>query len=102
MTGKGQSLFPLAVKLCSDKAAFEARPKCSVSINMDMAEGALKMSDDHEIIVATPHIIIVRSGKAEVTLSRNGRMLVKKVLDQDEALRVARQVLRTIKVALKS
>lgn len=69
---------------------------------MDLAEQAFKMSGDHEIVVVTPHIIIVRSGRAEITLSRNGRMLVKKVRDQDEAIRVARQMLRTIKAALKS
>jgi len=51
-------------------------------------------------VVYTPYILVVRDPRgAEVTLSKNGRMLVKRVSNQDEAEAVARELLR---IALKA
>jgi hypothetical protein len=55
---------------------------------------------DHEIIVYTPHIMILKSRRgAEVTFSKDGRMLIKNVSNENEAGTVARDVLR---IALKA
>jgi len=102
MASKVESPFPLFVRLCSDKAAFEARPAQRLSLNMDEVKRTLEESEEHAIIVHTPHIVILRSGRAETTLSRDGRMLIKKVANEAEATQVASQILRTIlKTAFK-
>ncbi len=88
--------FPLLVKLCSDKASFEARAQKRLSLNMDKAKGNLEGSENHKIVVHTPHMIIFRTGKAEITLSKDGRMLIRKVADEREATRLAHQTLRTV------
>lgn len=92
--------IPFVVKLCSDKAAFEVRIQRKISFNMADLERLLRSIEENEIIVNTPHILIFRSKGAEVTLSRNGRMLIKKVLDEKEARAVAREVLRVASKAL--
>ncbi len=54
----------------------------------------------HEMVVYTPYILVLRNPKgAEVTFSKNGRMLVKRVSNKDEAEAVAREVLS---IALKA
>jgi len=99
MEDKEKLKIPFVVKLCSDKAAFEVRIQRKISFNMADLERLLKSMKDSEIIVNTPHILIFRSKEAEVTLSRNGRMLIKKVRNEKEATTVASEVLR---VALKA
>lgn len=86
----------LIVKLCSDRSAFEARPSKQLTLDMNKVKLALEQCGLHGIIVDTPHIVIVKSGKAETTLSRDGRMLIKRVLNEDEAARVAGQILDAI------
>lgn len=96
MTGKHESPLPLLVKLCSDKAAFEARPVGKLSLNMDRTKRTLEKSRKHEIVIYTPHMLILRIGKVETTISRDGRMLIKKVSSETEATQVASHILRTI------
>ncbi len=86
----------LIVKLCSDRSAFEARPMKQLTLDLGKVKLTLEQYGRHEIVVDTPHIIIVRSGDAETTLSRDGRMLIKRVLSEDEATRVAHQILDAI------
>lgn len=86
----------LVVKLCSDRSAFEARPIKQLTLDMSKVMSALEQCGLHEIVVSTPHIIIVKSGKVETTLSRDGRMLIKRVSNEDEATRVADQLLDII------
>lgn len=96
MSGKDESPLPLLVKLCSDKAAYEARPVRNLSLSMDRTKRTLEKSKKHEIVVYTPHMLILRIGKVETTLSRDGRMLIKKVSSETEATQVASHILRTI------
>ena len=96
MTSEDKSPLPLFVKLCSDKAAFEVRTKQGLSLNMDEVKRRLQESAEHKIIVHTPHIVILKSGNAETTLSRDGRMLIKRVSNEAEATEVAHQILRII------
>lgn len=96
MAKETSSTHRLFVKLCSDKAAYEARTAKRLSLDMNETKRALEESKEHRILVCTPHIIILRSGKAETTLSRDGRMLIKRVSSESEAARVARQILQTV------
>lgn len=100
MTNKERQPMPFSVRLCSDKAAFEVKISCKISFNIADLERLLKSMKENKIIVNTPHIVIFRIKGAEVTLSRNGRMLIKKVRNEKEATAVAREVLRVGSKAL--
>lgn len=100
MEPKEQLKIPFVVKLCSDKAAFEVRIQQRVSFDMTNLERLLTSVKENEIIVNTPHIIIFRTSKAEVTMSRNGRMLIKRVREERDAAAIAREVLRVASKAL--
>lgn len=93
MENKGKLKIPFTVKLCSDKAAFEVRIQRKFSFNMANLERILRSLKESEIIVSTPHILIFRNKKAEVTISRDGRMLIKKVKAEKDANAVAHEVL---------
>jgi len=86
----------LIVKLCSDKAAFEAVPIKNLSLNMVHAKQMLENSAQNKILVYTPHIIILRNKNAETTLSKDGRMLIRRVSNEEEATQVARRILTAI------
>ena len=91
----------LLVKLCSDKAAFEALPQQRVLFDMDTVRQMLEASETFEVLVYTPHIIILRSREGrEVTFSEDGRMLLKRVLNEDEATALAYGVLEVVSKAL--
>ncbi|MCZ2856328.1 MAG: hypothetical protein O2U62_04485 [Candidatus Bathyarchaeota archaeon] len=96
MVSKKSQSIPFSVRLCSDKAAFEVKIRQNIHFNMTNFESLLKSMDETEIIADTPHIIIFRSKGAEVTLSRNGRMLIKRVENEKEAAAVASEILRVL------
>jgi len=88
--------LPLSVRLCADKAAFEALVLRKVAFSMDDAKRRLEEATDYKIVVYTPHLLVLRCGVAEVTLSKDGRMLIKQVRDANEATLVACRVWQTI------
>jgi len=88
--------IPLSVRLCSDKAAFEALVLRKVVFNMEDAKRRLEKASDYEITVYTPHLLVLRCSQAEATLSKDGRMLIKRVKDENEARLVACKVWKTI------
>jgi len=94
MTQEEKSPMPYSVKLCSDKAAFEVRIHRKVFLNMDKVRRLFEARYDFEIVVSTPHMIILRSGRAETTLGRDGRMLIKRVSNESEATQVAHKMLQ--------
>jgi len=95
MTNEEEPSIPLFVKLCSDKTSFEVRIQRKVFFNMDKVRQLFEKSHDSEIVVYTPHMIILRSGRAEATLSRDGRMLIKRVSNESEATQIAHKILQT-------
>ncbi len=96
MTNQKAASLRLIVKLCSDKSAFEVRTVKRFTLDMRKVKLALGHNGLHEIIVDTPHMMIARIGKAEATISRDGRMLIKRVCDETEAKHVANQILSAI------
>lgn len=92
---KGKKLdISLFVKLCSDKAAYEVRMQRKVFLDMDKVRQLFEACRDPQIVVHTPHMILLKSGRAETTLSRDGRMLIKRVANESEATQVAHKILR--------
>jgi len=84
------------VRLCSDKAAFEALVLRKVVFSMDDAKRRLEEEGDYKMVVYTPHLLVLRCEEAEVTLSKDGRMLIKRVTDENRAKLIACRVWQTI------
>jgi len=98
---KKKEYFPrYFVKLCSDKAAFEVKFSQKLRLDMPSVKKAFEDSKRYEIILYTPYIMILKSGKeTEITFSKDERMLIKNVSSKDQAEAIAESVLR---VALKT
>lgn len=90
---------PLLIKLCSDKAAFEVLTQRRIRFDMDGVKRLFEGKGNYEILVHTPYIMVLKDPKGvEVTLSENGRMLIKRISKENEARAVALDILR---IALK-
>ena len=63
---------------------------------MNEVEKRLRSSTVHKIILSTPHMIFLRTGITETTLSRDGRLLIRKVHNEAEARRLAQEILQII------
>jgi len=100
MTDKRKKPIPLLVKLCSDKAAYEARPQRKVSFDMNKLQKLFEAVENYQILVHTPYIIVMKNkiGR-EVTFSEDGRILLKNVSGESEAKALACDV---FEVALKA
>jgi len=95
-----KSQAPLLIRLCSEKTAFEVQMQQRISFNMDGVKRLFEAISGYEIVVHTPYILVLKNKKGtEITLSKNGRMLIKRVPDQKEAIAVAQDILQ---VALKA
>lgn len=87
---------PILLKLCSEKTAFEAKTQQKIRFNIDEAKKLFEAKTGYQIQVHTPYILVFKNPKGvEVTLSNNGRMLIKGVSGEEEAKAVAQEVLQT-------
>ncbi len=90
-----KDVTPFFVKLCSDKAAYEVKLRRKNYFDMYRLKQLFEAAREYELLVYTPHIIIIKSCKeAEITFSKDGRILIKRVLNKSEAEAVAEDVLR--------
>jgi ribonuclease HIII len=91
-----KSSVPILIKLCSEKTSFEVQMQQRISFNMDEVKLLFQAKGSYEITVHTPYIVVLKNKKGtEITLSKNGRMLIKGVSGEEEAKAVAQEVLRT-------
>lgn len=78
----------MTVSLCSGKTAFEVN--AFTKIDLSTAAQVLKTR------VATPHILIADIDGVEISLYPTGRMLVKRVRTEEEALKAAESLLTKV------
>lgn len=78
----------MTVSLCSGKTAYEV----NIFTHIDLIRAARLI----KARVVTPHILILDVGGAEISLYPTGRMLVKRVRNEDEALNAAENLLKQI------
>ena len=78
----------ITVSLCSGRTAYEVK----VTEKIDLMSAAKKVKAK----VATKHIMILDFADAEVSLFPSGRMLIKRVSNETEALDVANKLLDCI------
>jgi hypothetical protein len=82
------------IRLCSDRAAYEAVPKKRFKVDITRLRLSLEGSGDYEIAVCTPQLIVVKRRDAiEVTIVDDGRMIIRNVADQDAAQKIAETIL---------
>lgn len=80
----------IAVSLCSGKTAYEVKVQSKLDLN--------KAAEKVKAKVATKHIMILDFSSAEVSLFPSGRMLIKYVKNEAEALDVANELLDTLAI----
>ncbi len=85
----------LFFRLCSDHVSIEAIPKRPVKI--DFIKLKERSIQDHELMMWTPHFVVLknRSGE-EITLRKDGRMVIRKVPSELVARRAAAEVMNLV------
>ncbi|HUK51180.1 MAG TPA: hypothetical protein VLV18_09090 [Terriglobales bacterium] len=88
---KGHLFF----QLCSDHLSIEAIPRTPLKLDLN----ALKERPliGYEVMMWTPHFVVLKNSAGhEITLRRNGRMIVRKAASESEAQRAATAVMDSI------
>ncbi len=85
----------LFLRLCSDHLSIEAIPRKPVKIDLKKMKG-LAMHD-HKLVIWTPHFVLLRnlSGQ-EITLRRDGRMIIRKASSELVARNAATEVMTLV------
>jgi hypothetical protein len=90
-----ESHIPLFFKLCSDHLSIEAIPRSAMRIDLNRIRN--NSLDEHELLMWTPHFVILRNGRGqEITLRKDGRMVVRKADSEEVAKDAAVQVLTLV------
>ena len=87
--------IPLFFKLCSDHLSIEAIPRGAMKIDLN------RMKDnpihEHELMMWTPHFVVLRNRLGqEITLRKDGRMVVRKAGSEDVAKEAALRVMALV------
>ena len=83
----------LFFKLCSDHLSIEAIPRKTLSINIEGMKN--KTIREHEVMMWTPHFVVLKNSSGqEITLRRDGRMVVRKADTEQVARDAATNVMR--------
>ena len=89
---KQEQLF---FKLCSDHLSIEAIPK--TSLRLDLVRLKEEPPASFEVMMWTPHFVVLKNASGEeITLRRDGRMVIRKAASEPEAQRAAVEVLGAI------
>lgn len=77
-------------RLCSDHLSIEAIPKRRLDLDLDR----MRVHVENELLMSTPSFVVFRRKNGEeVTLRKDGRMLIRNVSSEEIARRVAANVL---------
>jgi len=88
----GEQLF---FKLCSDHLSVEAIPKRR--IRLDLAKLKDSMIQGHEVMMWTPQLVVLRNeGGQEITLRKDGRMVIRKAGSEQLAEQTAAEVMKLV------
>jgi hypothetical protein len=85
----------LFFKLCSDHLSIEAIPRKAIMIDLSRLKD--RTLTGHELMLWTPHFVVLRNEHGhEITLRRDGRMIVRKARSEEVARRTADEVMSII------
>ncbi len=86
---------PMLFELCSGGTAYEARPQIKTRIKLDTLLETLRTHSNYEILAYTPYMLIVKTPSgAEISATRHGKLLIKRVESEKEARTVSYDILR--------
>jgi hypothetical protein len=95
MKKEHKPIMPFFVKLCPDRAAYAVKLQRKTFFKMDSLKHLFEAIGRYEFVIWTPHIMVIKNCKGtEVTFSKDGRILIKKVLNKGEAATIAEDVLQ--------
>jgi len=87
--------MPLFFKLCSDHLSVEAIPRKPLAVDIEGMKG--QPIRKHELMMWTPHFVILRNKTGqEITLRRDGRMIVRKANSEQVAHAAATDVMSLV------
>ncbi len=85
---------PLYVRLCSDHLSLEVIPRHNLRLDLKFLESALARSAGFSTLVASQDFLMIKHDKgAEITIRRDGRMIVRRVSGEDEVRILANELL---------
>ena len=95
MADSQEDFLPLFFKLCSDHLSVEAIPRKPLAVNIEGMKG--QPIHEHELMMWTPHFVVLknRAGQ-EITLRRDGRMIVRKASSEQVAHAAATDVVSLV------
>jgi hypothetical protein len=83
------------LKLCSDHLSIEAIPRRKIRV--DFRRMRERPSKDFEVIMWTPHFVVVRNPKGqEITVRGDGRMLIRNAKSEGIAREAAAEMMNTL------
>ena len=90
-----ENQMPLFFKLCSDHLSIEAIPRSAMRIDLKrMKNNPLR---EHELMMWTPHFVVLRNRRGqEITLRKDGRMVVRKADSENTAKEAAIQIMALV------
>lgn len=101
ITGAVKERGQLFFKLCSDHLSIEAIPKTSLKLNLFRLKE--KPLAKYEVMMWTPLFVVLKNSKGqEITLRKDGRMVIRKAGSELEAQRAAVEVMGVVESDLVS
>ena len=95
MIDSQENIMPLFFKLCSDHLSVEAIPRKPLAVDIERMKG--QIIHKHELMMWTPHFVILRNKSGqEITLRRDGRMIVRKAGSEQVARAAATDVMSLV------
>lgn len=95
VTDSQENMMPLFFKLCSDHLSVEAIPRKPLAVDIEGMKG--QPIHKHELMMWTPHFVILRNKTGqEITVRRDGRMIVRKASSEQVAHAAATDVMRLV------
>ena len=82
------------VRLCSDKAAYEAVPRKRIKVNLARLRRSLERGSNCETTLWTRQLMVVKRRDAtEITIVDDGRLIIRNVADEETARKIAETLL---------
>jgi len=95
MLGPSQQNDQLFFRLCSDHVSIEAIPKKPILIDLERIKSS--PADGYELMMWTPHFAVLKNPVGhEITLRKDGRMVIRRAGSEDAARQTAVNVLRSV------
>ena len=86
-------------RLCSDHLSIEAIPRTSLILDLNRLKEV--PFENYEVMMWTPHFVVLKNHVGhEITLRKNGRMIIRKAASESEAQRAAIDVMDAIESSL--